>query len=220
MFIGHFGAALGAKAGAPRVSLGTLFFAAQFIDLLWPLLLLAGVERVSIAPGITRVTPLDFTSYPISHSLLMACLWGAAVGAGYWLMKKNRTGAIILGLLVVSHWVLDFVTHRPDLPLVPGGEAKAGLGLWDLPAATYLLEGAIFAAGIVLYIRMTRARDRTGTLAFWGLVAFLTALYTANIAGPPPPSEEAIAWAGQLQWIFVIWGAWVDRHRTSRTIPP
>lgn len=219
MFIGHFGTAFGAKAAAPGVSLGTLFVAAQFIDLLWPVLLLVGLEQVSIVPGITRVTPLDFTSYPISHSLLMVCLWGAVIGGGYWLVRKNRTAAVTLGLLVISHWALDFFVHRPDLPLAPGGETRVGLGLWESPVGTVLLEGGIFALGVFFYLRASRARDRIGTWAFWGLVAFLLIVYTANLAGDPPPSAAAIAWAGQLQWLFVLWGYWVDRHRTARVIP-
>jgi len=219
MFIGHFGTAFGAKALAPRVSLGTLFIAAQFIDLLWPVLLLLGLEQVSIVPGITRVTPLDFTSYPISHSLLMVCLWGAVVGGAYWLVRRNRTAAVTLGLLVISHWVLDFFTHRPDLPLTPVGETRVGLGLWGSPVGTVLLEGGIFALGVFFYLRASRARDRIGTWAFWGLVAFLLLVYAANLAGDPPPSVTAIAWAGQLQWLFVLWGYWVDRHRVARVIP-
>ncbi len=215
MFVGHFGVALGAKRFAPRTSLGALFLAAQFVDLLWPVLLLAGVESVAIRPGITRVTPLDFESYPVSHSLVMTAAWGIALAFLYWIVTKERRGAVVIGLLVLSHWFLDLVVHRPDLPLTPGDSPKAGLGLWNSPVATILVEGAIFAAGIALFLRATRAKDRTGSIAFWSLVAFLTLVYASQFFAPPPESAEQIAWVGQAQWLFVLWAWWADRHRSS-----
>src|SRR6186997_681775 len=128
MFIGHFGVAFAAKRPAPRVSLGTLFLAAQFIDLLWPVLLLLGVERVRIAPGITRVTPLDFEHYPISHSLLAVLGWAVLVGGAHFLLRRERRAALIVAALVLSHWVLDLLMHRPDLPLAPGATVLVGFG--------------------------------------------------------------------------------------------
>jgi hypothetical protein len=114
MFIGHFALGFGAKRWAPAVSLGTLFLAAQFVVLLWPTLLLLGIEHVRVVPGITAFTPLDFTHYPVSHSLLAGVGWGIALGGGYALLRRNRRAAVVIGLLVLSHWMLDFVTHRPD----------------------------------------------------------------------------------------------------------
>ena len=156
MFIGHFGVGFGAKRAAPRVSLGTLFMAAQFIDLLWQTLLLLGIEHVEIAPGITRVTPLNFISYPVSHSLLMVCVWGALFGFIHWLVRRDRRAAIVLGLCVLSHWLLDLIMHRPDLPLYPGDSPHLGFGLWNSLAASLVVEGLIFAGGIALYLRSTR----------------------------------------------------------------
>ena len=190
MFVGHFGVALAAKRAAPRTSLGTLFLAAQFVDLLWPILLLVGLERVAIRPGITRVTPLDFESYPISHSLLMAAVWGALFAALYWARTRYGRGAAIAGALVVSHWLLDFIVHRPDLPLGFGDSAKVGLGLWSSVAATLAVEGAIFAAGLWMYARSTRPKDRVGSIGLWSLVAFLLLIYAANLLGPPPEKAE------------------------------
>jgi membrane-bound metal-dependent hydrolase YbcI (DUF457 family) len=214
MFLGHFGAGFAGKAAAPRVSLGTLFLAAQLLDLLWPTLLLVGLERVEIAPGATRVTPLDFVSYPISHSLLVVVLWGLAVGGVFWLARRSLRGAAVVGALVVSHWLLDLVVHRPDLPLAPGGGARLGLGLWHSLPATLIVELTVLGVGLALYLRRTRARDHAGSLGLWGLVAFLLAIYAANLLGPPPPSVAAIAWAGQAQWLLVAWAFWLDRHRT------
>ena len=213
MFIGHFGVGFGAKTLTPKTSLGTLFIAAQFVDLLWPTLLLLGFETVAIKPGITKLTPLDFTSYPISHSLLMVCVWGLVIGGLYWFIKRNMKGAIVLGMCVVSHWLLDLFVHRPDLPLYPGDASRYGLGLWNSPVVAVVLEGLIFIGGMVFYLRTTTARNRAGTYGFWLLVGMLVLIYLANIFGPPPPSVHAIAWAGQLQWLFVLMAYWVDRNR-------
>ena len=218
MFIGHFAVGMGAKAAAPRVSLGSLFLAAQFVDLLWPTLLLFGVERVKIVPGITTVTPLDFEHYPITHSLLMAAVWGLLLTLVYWLFQKNKRGAIVLGLCVVSHWFLDLLVHRPDLPLIPGGATRLGIGLWNSLPATLIAEGLLFVIGIWLYLRTTTAKNKVGRFAFWGLVVSLAAIYIANLFGPPPPDVQSIAWAGHLQWLFVIWAYWVDRNRVAVSI--
>jgi hypothetical protein len=215
MFIGHFGVAFALKPAAPRVSLGMLFLSAQFVDLLWPVLLLTGAERVEIVPGITRMVPLDFVHYPITHSLVGAAGWAVLVGLMYALMRKYPAGAWVCGLAVLSHWVLDLLVHRPDLPLTPGESVRLGFGLWNHPVAAIALESAIFIAGLWLYCRATRTADRTGTWALVGLVAFLIAIHVGNIFGPPPPSAEAIAWVGHAQWLFVIWAFWVDRHRRA-----
>lgn len=212
MFIGHFGAGLAAKALAPRVSLGSLFLAAQFIDLVWPTLLLLGLERVRIAPGITAVTPLDFEHYPFTHSLAAVLLWGAGFAVVYRLISKDFRSALLLGVLVVSHWLLDLVVHRPDLPLYPGS-AKVGLGLWDSVAGTLIVELAVFGLGAALYLRTTRSKDRIGVWALWSLLGFLLLVHLGNLLGPPPPSVAAIAWVGQAQWLLVLWGYWIDRHR-------
>ena len=215
MFLGHFGVGFGAKAAAPKASLGTLFLAAQFTDLVWPTMLLVGLEKVEISPGITRVTPLDFTDYPITHSLVAVLVWGALFAGAYFLLKRYPKGAWVCGLAVVSHWLLDLLTHRPDLPLVPGGAARVGLGLWSSLPATLVVELAIFAVGVGLYLRATRAVDRLGSIALWSLVGFLLVVYFGNVFGTPPPSVTALAWVGQAQWLLVIWAYWIDRHRRA-----
>jgi hypothetical protein len=212
MFIGHFGVALAAKPLAPRTSLGTLFAAAQLVDLVWPALLLLGIERVRIETGNTAFTPLAFEHYPWTHSLVMVIVWAAVFGAGYRMLAGYARGAWVVAGLVLSHWLLDFVTHRPDLPLAPG-MVQVGLGLWNSVAATLIIEGLIFVAGVVIYATTTTASNRSGLIAFWGLVAFLVVIYVANVTGPPPPSARAIGVVGLLTWLFVPWGAWVDRNR-------
>ncbi|MEZ4745126.1 MAG: hypothetical protein R3C41_03550 [Calditrichia bacterium] len=217
MFIGHFGVGFGAKSADRKISLGTLFLAAQFLDLLWPTFLLMGIETVRIDPGNTKMTPLDFNSYPFTHSLLMVCIWGLLFGGVFWLFKKNLRGAVVLGFCVISHWLLDLFVHRPDLPLYPGNSPMLGFGLWNSVIGSTLLEGLIFGLGVWLYLRSTAAKNRAGLWGFWGLVGFLVLIHLGNIFGPPPPSVSAIAWAGQLQWLFVIWAYWVDRNRVSKS---
>jgi membrane-bound metal-dependent hydrolase YbcI (DUF457 family) len=214
VFIGHFAVGFAAKRLAPRASLGTLFFAAQFIDLLWPVLLLAGVERVAIAPGNTAFTPLDFEHYPWSHSLLAVANWALLVGVTYFLIRHDRRTGIVLGLLVVSHWLLDLITHRPDLPLWPGSQ-HVGLGLWNSVPGTLVLEIGVFVVGVLIYLRTTRARDAIGRWALAALIVCLAAIYAGNLLGPPPPDVTVIAWVAQAQWLLVAWGYWIDRHRET-----
>jgi hypothetical protein len=219
MFLGHFALAFAVKPAAPRASLGTLVLAAQFADLLWPALLLLGVERVAVRPGVTAVTPLEFEHYPYSHSLLALCLWAAAGAGLYLLARRSRPGAAtaaaLVGGLVLSHWLLDFVVHRPDLPLAFGDSTRAGLGLWNSLAATLAVELGLLALGLWLYGRSTRSRDRAGRWALWGLAGFLVAVYLSSLFGPPPPSPEAVAWVTQSMWLLVAWGYWIDRHRET-----
>lgn len=216
MFIGHFGIGFGAKAAAPRASLGTLFLAAQFIDLLWPALLLLGVERVRIEPGATAVTPLVFEHYPVSHSLLAVMVWALLLALGYRFLRRDNRGAWVIGLAVLSHWLLDALVHQPDLPLFPGSSVLAGLTLWDSLPATLAVELPLFAIGVWLYLRTTRPRDRIGTWGLGGLLGLLVVIYAGNLFGPPPPNVMAIAWAGQMQWLLVLWAYWVDAHRSNR----
>jgi membrane-bound metal-dependent hydrolase YbcI (DUF457 family) len=207
--------ALAAKRAAPEVSLGTLFLAAQLADLVWPTLVLLGMESFSIRPGITAVTPLDFTRYPYSHSLVGMAGWGAALGVAYFLWKRKAWGAAILFAVVLSHWLLDFVSHRPDLPLTLTGAERFGLGLWHSRLATLAVEGGLFAACVWYYARITRPADRTGRWSFIAFVVFLVVVYVANVFGPPPPSVAAVAWSAQAIWLLVAWGYWIDRHRTA-----
>jgi hypothetical protein len=216
MFIGHFGVAFAAKRAAPRVSLGTAFLAAQFLDLLWPTLLLLGLETVRIAPGATTVTPLVFEHYPISHSLAAAAGWAVVLGGVYSMTTTQKRGAMIVAALVISHWLLDAIVHVPDLPLAPGTSLLAGMGLWQSTAATLAIEVPIFVIGVGLYVRSTRPQDKTGRFGLIGLVAFLSLIYIGNLFGEAPPSVAAIAWVGQAQWLLVAWAYWVDAHRVTR----
>jgi hypothetical protein len=216
MFIGHFGVAFAAKRLAPAVSLGTLFLACQLADLIWPNLVLLGVERVEVLPGATAVTPLDFVRYPFSHSLLALTLWGILFATLHWRLRRSTRAAwVVIVAVVLSHWVLDVITHRPDLPLTLGDGPRLGLGLWNSVAGTVLVENVLFGFGIALYARSTRAVDRVGTLGLWTLAGFLFLVSIANLLGPPPPNAAAVAWTAQAMWLLVLWGYWVDRHRVA-----
>jgi membrane-bound metal-dependent hydrolase YbcI (DUF457 family) len=213
MLLGHYGVALAAKRYAPRTSLGTLILAALLLDLIWPVLLIVGWERVNIVPGLTKVNPFDFVQYPISHSLLMALLWGGLLGGGYHVFRRYPRGAAAIAAAVVSHWFLDLSMHRPDLPLWPGSSTKLGLGLWNSMAATIVVELALLAAGVVIYIGVTRPRDNMGTRALGALVAVLLLIFFGSLFAPPPTSERTIAMMSLALWIFVPWGYWIDANR-------
>jgi len=216
MFIGHFGIGFGAKKYAPAISLGVLFIAAQFLDLLWPSLLLLDLEHVVISPGITKVMPYDFIDYPISHSLIMVVGWGLILALLAKFMFKNLKYSIIIFLCVISHWFLDLIVHRPDLPIIPGDSTLLGFGLWNYPFLTALIEGVIFIAGVFLYLKATSSKNNHGKYGLIVLIALFITIQVGNMLGPPPPSIDAIAWVGQLQWLFVILAFYVDKNRIAK----
>lgn len=216
MFVGHFGVALAAKKVAPRPSLGTLTLAALLADGVSAIFLLLGWEKVEIHPGITAVSPLEFVSYPYSHSLVAGVFWAALVAGAYYLRRRDRRGALWLAALVLSHWILDFISHGPDMPVGLSGPTL-GLGLWYSAPATIVVEYGLLALGVWVYTSVTRPRDRTGSWALWIYVATLGIIYAATIVGPPPPSVRALAIAGLFGWLFVAWAYWIDRHRAIVT---
>jgi hypothetical protein len=203
MFIGHAAVGFASKRWAPSANLGVLLAAPFLADLVWPLFLLLGWEEVRIDPENTAVTPLDFISYPYTHSLLAAVLWAAAFGLIYRAITRYTTGGIVVAFGVLSHWVLDAVSHRPDMPLWPGGP-KVGLGLWYSVPATVVVEVALLALGVWL----CRCRSR----GVWAMIAVLLVAYTGNLLGPPPPSVQALAIGALLLWIFPLWGWWISRN--------
>jgi membrane-bound metal-dependent hydrolase YbcI (DUF457 family) len=167
MFIGHFAVGFASKPLAPKANLGWLIAAPLFLDLIWPVFLLFGSETVRIEPGNTAFTPLNFVHYPISHSLATAAVWSVLFGLLYYLFGRYKLGALVAGIGVFTHWLLDTVVHRPDLPLYPGSETKIGFGLWNSIPATVLIEGLLFILGFGIYWKMTRPLNRKGTIGFW-----------------------------------------------------
>jgi hypothetical protein len=219
MFVGHAAVALLGKTRSPSISLGWLFAAAFGLDLLWPVFLLLGVERVSISASPIGFSTLTFDSYPWSHSLLMALVWsGVAFGLARW-RGLSLKPALLLGALVTSHWILDWVSHLPDLPLYPGGSTLVGLGLWRSVPGTLLVEGILYLGAIALYFRATRASDRVGQVALPALLLLCAGMWASTPFGPPPPDPRTLAWSALGLWLFVTWAGWGDRHRALRTAP-
>jgi hypothetical protein len=212
VFLGHLAVGLAAKRAAPSVSLATWLAAVQFVDLLWPLFLLAGLEHVRIVPGITAFTPLDFYDYPITHSLIGTLGW-AALFAVVWMAVRGRSvTAVLLAGAVLSHWVLDVIAHRPDMPVLPTGP-YLGLGLWHSVSATLVVELTMFAAGLAIYVHAGGAGRRR--LSFWLFVAFLLVAYFGASFGPPPPDTRTLAWSALALWLLVPWAAWADRQEPA-----
>jgi len=217
MFIGHAAVGFASKAAAPRVSLGVLLAAPFLLDLLWPVFVLTGVESARIDPGNTAFSPIAFDSYPWSHSLLMAILWGAIFGLIVQIVLRSPAAGAVVGIGVVSHWIFDAIVHRPDLPLTPGGSLFIGMGLWNSRAATLAVELPLFALGVWIYVRTTRPKDAAGRWALAALVVFLLAAYAGAAFGPPPPNIATVAWTGLGGVILVPWAVWIDRHREVGT---
>ena len=214
MFIGHFAVGFGSKRWAPQTSLGLLLLAPVLLDVLWPVLCLLGIERFRIVPSESPFGHLAFDSYPWSHSLLMAVVWGLLFPGLYFWRSGDRRASMVLAIGVVSHWVLDWITHGPDLPLWPGGP-KVGLGLWDSVPGTVAVESVMLAMGAWLYLRATRSRDWIGAAGPWGYLALLAALYLLSIVAPPPPigAERLVSIMALVAVLLVPLAGWMDGHR-------
>lgn len=216
MFIGHFAVGFAAKRAVPQVSLGALILAPAFLDVLWPVFLLTGLETVRVVPTADPFLALDLHDFPYSHSLAMSIVWSLLFG-GVWLaVTRDRRAAVVLGALVFSHWLLDWVTHAPDMPLWPGSRTYVGLGLWRSVVGTLLVECSMFVAGVAIYTTTTRPRDRIGSIAWWALVALLVIFYVSSLLGPPPSSQTAIGIVGLIGTVVLIsLATWADRHRQT-----
>jgi len=214
MFLGHFALAFGAKKADQNLSLGTSILAAQWLDLLWPVLLLTGTEKAAIAaPG--SVIPLVFIYYPISHSLLTVIGWSLLLAVFYGVLKRNERGAWVVGFLVLSHWMLDWLVHVPDLPLSPFSEMKAGLGFWNYKMAELGVELLMFAAGVYLYMQNRGPVSKGKNTITWALIIFLLLVHILNSFSQAPPSMDAVAMLGLTQWLLVAWGYWADPPKTG-----
>jgi membrane-bound metal-dependent hydrolase YbcI (DUF457 family) len=217
MFIGHFAVGFASKKFAARANLAVLLAAPLFLDLLWPIFLALGWEHVRIDPGNTRFTPLDLYDFPWSHSLLMSVVWATLFSLIYYVITRYRTGAVVIWIGVVSHWILDWITHRADMPLYPGGP-RYGLALWNSIPGTLAVELLMFVVGVGIYARVTRASDRIGQYAFIAYIALLLVLYIGDRFSAPPVTVAEIIWPGIIaEAILLLWPWWFDRHRVLST---
>jgi len=217
MFVGHFAVGFAAKRAAPKVSLGTLILAACLSDVLWICFFPARIEQVVIQPGLMVANSLDLVYIPFSHSLLMDAVWGGLFAGIYYLFRHDSRGAWMIFAAVLSHWVLDFATHRPDMPLAPGLDMRFGLGLWNSRAATFIVEGALWFAAVILYAKSTRPIRRAGVYAFWIMIILLTALWVISLGGAPPPSLSSLAIVNSVFFVVVLaWAYWMNRSRGLR----
>lgn len=215
MFIGHFGLSFAAKKAAPKVSLATLFIATQFVDILWPFMLIFNIEKVAVTPGYTKVNAFEFLYYPFTHSLFMGFVWGIIAALIYAFIKKDTRGAIVIGLCVLSHWFFDLVVHRADLPLSPFGDYKVGFGLWNYVAGTLIVETIIFFGGLLVYTSITNAKNKIGSRGLWSLVALLMLVTISNTFGPAPPNSIPTLFISfiTLMTIIISLAGWVDKNR-------
>jgi len=214
MLVGHLAVGLAGKRVAPRVSLGTLVLAGMLADLLWCVFMIAGIEHVRYKPGMGATNYLDASDIAMSHSLLMDVIWSGLFATAYFLKRRYPRGAAVLLLAVLSHWLLDVVAHRPDMPLAPGGHRFFGLGLWTSIPATLIVEGGFWVLALVLYVRATRPKNRVGIYAFWSVAAFLTLLWYGNIAGPPPSNPHTAPLFSLILFsLIVAWAYWMNRLR-------
>lgn len=224
MFLGHYGVAFALKRAEPKLSLGTLFVAAQLADLLWGAFVLLGWEHARIVPGYTAVTPLEFLDYPISHSLVAAVVWAVVAAALYYSWPTRDTArhwqaAAVVGLVTFSHYPLDVLVHVADLPLAGNDSTKLGLGLWNNPAATLIAEFLVLGIGLAIYVALRSHRHpvRVGRLVV--LVLVLVGTYLASLYGPLPPDMHTVAISGIVVFLAVAaLAAWADRRATPQEL--
>jgi hypothetical protein len=218
MFTGHYAAALLARRATPEISLGTATIAAMFADLTWCAFMLAGREHVIFKPGRGAANYLDMPDVALSHSLLTNIVWAGLVAGTWWLFRRSPKGAAVLFAAVLSHWILDVVSHRPDMPLAPGTPLRLGLGLWTSIPATLIVEGGLWLLAIMLYMNKFRPATRVRAAAFWIGAALITLLWWNNIAGPPPPDPKTAPIASLIVFSLTIaWAYWADRGSATRS---
>jgi len=213
MFIGHFACGLAAAPVARKTSLPWLLVAPQVPDVLWPVFVATGIERAHIAPGITAAEPLSLDYMPYSHSLVSVIVQAIAFAALYVIVTRDRRAAPILALLVLSHWICDWIAHAPDMPILRGDGPRYGLGLWDSVPATIAVEAGMFAIGCAIYASTTRARDRIGAIGWWGIALFLGGAFFFNLFAPPPPNIDVLLIMALAVFAIIPLSAWVARHR-------
>lgn len=216
MFTGHLAIGLAGKQMEPKISLGTWMMAVMLADLLAFVFMIGGIERFRPVSGVATNRMLG--EIPYSHSLLMDAFWAGFLAAGFYLWRRNQRGAWLLFGAVLSHWVLDVTSHRPDLPLAPGVKPLLGLGLWNSLPATVIIEGAVWLAAIVLYVRATKSKNWIGLIAFWIGIVLLTVSWLGNITAGIDPNPVRAGVNGLVFFsLLIAWAYWMNRARYFKT---
>jgi len=217
MFVGHYGPALAIRGLRPAIPLWLLFIAVQLVDIAWAVLVLAGIEKFRIVPGITAANPLDLYYMPFTHGLVTTLIWSTLAGVACKILFRWPAWSLAawVGLAVFSHWLLDLLVHRPDLP-VYGDSMKVGLGLWQYKWVAWAAEAAVVLGGLGLYLRRTIARNRVGRYGPIVFVLLMLTLQFASSVGPPPPSTDMVTVSALVVYFaFALIAAWIDRQRTA-----
>jgi hypothetical protein len=215
MFVGHLAVGFAGKAITPKINVLWLLIAAMWADILFTLFVLFGLESMRLEPGITQVNPMNFDDYPWSHSLAMDCVWAMILAAAICLLTRDVRASAVVGIAVLSHWVLDAISHIPDMPIAPSSAMRVGFGLWRSKLATIVVEGGMWIVALAVYRLTTKPRDAIGRWGFWAYAAFVSALYVANLFGPPPPNVRVVAWVNLSVMLLILWPAWFDSHRAK-----
>jgi hypothetical protein len=219
VFVGHYGPSLAAKAAKNSIPLWILFIAVQLLDVFWSIFVLLHIEKVRVVPGITATNPLDLYYMPYTHSLLGAMLWLVAAGVAYYMFRRAEgwSAGAIVGAAVLSHWALDWLVHRPDLPLYDNS-LKVGLGLWNYPAFAFVLEIAVLFGGMSLYLKTTKPVARGGRFGMLIFGVGMLAVQAYVFFGPPPTSDKAAAITALVSYLaFAGIAYWLERKRAPRT---
>lgn len=211
MFVGHYGPSFLAKRLSPVIPLWVLFLAVQLLDISWAVFIFLGVERLRIVPGFTATNALDLYYMPYTHSLPGALAWAAAAGIFYRLITRSSREAALVGVGVFSHWPLDLLVHRPDLALYDN-TAKVGLGLWDYPYVTLVLEGALLLGAMGLYLQKSRPLTSGGRYAMPVFCLAILLMQAGMLFSPPPPSDRVMATTALIAYaLLAAVIAWVER---------
>jgi hypothetical protein len=217
MLVGHFAIGLLGKRAAPAVSIGTLTLASMLADMLGFVFILTGLEHWRVVPGGRGIDSMELYDIALSHSLVMNIVWGVLFAALYRWRRRDNGGAVIVFATVASHWVLDWISHKPDMPLAPGTTQVYGLGLWTSLLWTVVIEGGLWLLALVIYLRMTRAKNRAGIYLFWAVVALLTLSWISNVMASAPPAAQSPTSGSIVALVFfalmIAWAFWMNRLR-------
>ncbi len=220
MFIGHLGVALALKRVDKTLSLGLLFIAVQLVDMIFIFNILLGIERVNLISGTTAASSLEYVYYPFSHGLVANLVWAGAIYIIFRMIPTKSSSpksrvALVMGVAVLSHFLLDVIVHNPDLPLFGDNSYKVGLGLWNYALASYVVEGLFLLGGLWIYLKSTTGKTFAGKYGMTIFTLYPLTLSAMIMFGPPMPNIEV---GTMLLLMFYLLSTgiafWLDRKRS------